>query len=498
MKDRVIWKYRWDTLHQMMGDMVEHLQRQEDHLKAEANAENIMISRFDTLQTLVTCLQRFGQKQFDFFYNGFSEEPTDERPHVGYLKPSIDYPEEFVFRRTLDQIGYDLSLFQTIILQRETASEQKGGKKSPLYEALHTADRLAYQALKPAINAGLIEDATVLTYFQKSPSVRLIPYAPIALVAIPHSCIALPEMVASRENQAVRDASARDFLAIPHEVGHYVYRHGQFDGQTLSEALFDKLARQGREVNQWLEEIFSDVYGCLVAGPVMALDFMEMMMNHSPAEFISNDTDHPTPAIRPHAYFKILRDMKCKDQADALERRWEAMLKEHTRYVPDSVTALGEGVQDIAHEIHELPSFKTAKFHDIQWIGHKVPSTKLYDTFAEMVENERKQMDDITPEAKIITHKELDADGQPTLAQLEHPDDPTNVLRTWTMGDADGLSMMWVDELRRITLNQQGNSNGLPSRKHKIPPQVWKLVLSMNGWAIEGPSDGIGIPPWGN
>ena len=199
-------------------------------------------------------------------------------------------------------------------------------------ETLDKADILAYTALKPAIKANLLPDMTVVTYFQKSVSVHIMPYAPVALIGIPFSAIDNP----------------CDLLAIPHEVGHYVYRHGIFQDQAHKGSRFEavlrnQLAGRPQWLLNWVEEIFADVYGCLVAGPVIALSFQDLQAEYALPDFISEDGEHPTPALRPNVYHHALKHGNlCTEATAALESHWAQYLA--TRPTLGALKFAGAGV----------------------------------------------------------------------------------------------------------------------------------------------------------
>ncbi|NJN55367.1 MAG: hypothetical protein HC804_11780 [Anaerolineae bacterium] len=82
----------------------------------------------------------------------------------------------------------------------------------------------------------------------------------------------------------------------------------------------------------WLEEIFADVYGCLVAGPVMAYDFQELSLDNK--DFNEDDGEHPLAAIRPFIYTQVLRTLE-QDNAgfyqnapQLLDANWNSWLIE--------------------------------------------------------------------------------------------------------------------------------------------------------------------------
>ncbi|HMN30973.1 MAG TPA: hypothetical protein PKE45_22650, partial [Caldilineaceae bacterium] len=231
-----VWQERWQGQQQSISHWLE---------QAEKGA--LRCERQETLTTLLASLQAFGKSQMDFFLCGLQKDPKYR------LEPSAEYPWEYVFRTTVDQIGYDMDVLSRAFQQRMPALMSPA-----MLKTLDLADRLAYRALKPALDHGLIDhDTTVVTYFQKAVNVRLVPYAPVALIGIPFSAV----------------KSMRDLLAIPHEVGHYVFRDGRvrdgrFADSRFSSALYSRFAHQPPWFNAWLEEIFADMYGLLVGGPV--------------------------------------------------------------------------------------------------------------------------------------------------------------------------------------------------------------------------------------
>jgi hypothetical protein len=251
--------------------------------------------RYQTLYKLTECLQAFADQQFSYFYQGFAEG--------GGLKHSREFPPSHVLTVTLQQISYDLEAIQWAV-------EQRLHKQAEIVEALQIGDRLAWAALKPALNLEQLDldgDITVVTYFQKFAEIRVIPYASVALVGLPITCI-------GTEKAAM---VARDYLATPHEVGHYVYWHAKIlpgSGSTKKQPLYQylekKVADQEISAREWLEEIFADVYGCLVAGPVIAQSFQDLQLRIRRKWFLTDDREHPTPYIRPDIYTKVLHKHK--------------------------------------------------------------------------------------------------------------------------------------------------------------------------------------------
>lgn len=270
------------------------------------------VDRQDSLQTLTDGLSSFADAMFDYFYKGFDSTHTELT-----LKISSEYPVDQVLTRILEPISYDLEAIQWAFEQRRHADTN-------MQWALQVGDKLAWEALQPALHLfDLPEDTTVLVYFQKFPEVRVIPYASVALIGLPITCVPVGE-------EGNRQIVARDFLAIPHEVAHYVYWHGrtkkadETESRPIYEAITADIAPQMAWGQEWLEELFADVYGALIAGPLIAQSFQDLQMRLSQERFLSDDGAHPTPFIRPDIYTKVVRKKQGKAWADALNTRWQA------------------------------------------------------------------------------------------------------------------------------------------------------------------------------
>ena len=297
-RDDDVWVDRWEALQKAIETMF---------------TEYGLVSaapRLKTLRPLLLCLQTFAGKRFTDFHSGFIAQRLETWP---------DFPPDAVLSSIQDQIGFDVAVIDRAILQRIAGT-------SLMKERLAIADRLAWSALQLAVSAGLFPAGkiTAVTYFQKSPDIRVIPYAPVALIGIPYSAQQLD----------------RDLLATPHEVGHYVFGHGTYAGQPLRKYLVEQLdlivlqQPEHDRLLRWLDEIFADVYGACVAGPVMALDFQDLQLHTGRAKFITDDKDHPTPVLRPKIHLQILRKRdpeRWGAWAAVLERNWEARLQERER-----------------------------------------------------------------------------------------------------------------------------------------------------------------------
>ncbi len=273
------------------------------------------------------CLSAFAAKQFDLFGKGFA---------AGMLETDKQFPPRSVLEATACQVALDIDVLLRTLGQRDEAMST-----AAMRTTLGLADQLAALALAPAVRSRLMEETAVLTYFQKTATIRLIPYVPLALIGIDLS--------------ATRDSTR--LLAIAHEAGHHVYRQMNTNYQLEDEEQGEQ--RPGKQPGKkpdkqggkhapaaqpsstpgwlaaWSEELFADVYSVLVAGPVAGLSVQAMLAAEAPSNLLQDDADHPLPALRPEIAIAVLRKLAAGDKhdadrlgqtADLLQQQWHSYL----------------------------------------------------------------------------------------------------------------------------------------------------------------------------
>lgn len=217
---------------------------------------------------------------------------------------------DFAFRTTFNQIASDLLALDRASVHHRTL------QKAPVSRGIRRADQMARHASETMAEY-LPENLTVLTYIDRVANVRVVPYAPVALIGIPTTALVL----------------ARDLLAIAHEMGHFLYWNGceKFDSDTPDPQRFHHKARSTYSdpfVLRWIEEIFADVAGCLIGGAAIALSFQDMALEKAGRLFLDERGRHPIPALRPFIYIRVLKRMGLENAATALTGRWESVLTE--------------------------------------------------------------------------------------------------------------------------------------------------------------------------
>ena len=413
------WEKRWLTLAHAM-----------DQLRPQLEPTDDSPPYIRTLRTMLDGLQGFARAKFYFFYDGFRFTRQDNTPeYTVTLEQDSGYPPQYVFRAILDQASYDLEVIKRAADQRES---------DDLKPYLEAADNLANQALQLARDLKLIDPGTgAITYFQKSTTIRVIPYAKVALIGVPLTAM----------------STDIDYLAIPHEIGHYVFRHGKYNDERIWAYFRRAVARYPAWRYNWVEEIFSDVYGCLVGGPVMALDFQDIQFEVTSDDFVLDDGHHPVPVLRPEIYFKVLEKTNQGNTKTVLSDHWTE--SKNTRGDPDVFTTQ-EG------EVVELKNG-----------GPKLEN--VVDKIVKMLVGARPRLTWLT--WSDDTPNMSDVNGLyelPNIAEIKHKKGLTEGVFP-SKGDVQDLAVWLQAKLQRLT------------EPPRIVPDVWQQLLFADGWATKGP-----------
>ena len=286
--------------------------------------------QMQSCKRLLDSLQDFLDPLYDFFLEGFYGEHR-------YLEPSKSFPPRYVLRTLLDQVSIDLKIVQSAMSARLWSPDQDLSYQGFI---LYQADILCEHALRPAFYNGLLKQYTpAISHFEKNFTARLIPYENILFVGIPYTTMVAPS-TEDEDDDDFFGRLSRDFLAIPHEVGHFIYWNAQIPdsdeylNEYLDRRLEESKIRTWDWRRQWLEEIFSDVYSCLVAGPVVILDMQDLLTDNLPGHFREDPSKHPIPVLRPFIQTRILTKIKTadgeslfKNAPKLLDKQWRKTIK---------------------------------------------------------------------------------------------------------------------------------------------------------------------------
>jgi hypothetical protein len=454
MPPDTFWHYRWHSLHQALCNLRKSiLEHPDDNLCREKQLFGHLLNNLET----------FAGKQFYFFFLGFGGErdcaltfDIPENFEVSsppqQLEHSVAYPSDHVLRVTIDQISYDLTAIQQAWWQRSYSHS------SDSVSSLKLADKLGEDLLKPMLFSdlndtsdvsGFIHPTSVITYFQKSPSIRLIPYANIALVGIPYSATGTEK---------------RDLLSLSHELGHYVYWHGSVKGKRLPHMLSHMVRDEAEYARNWIEEIFADIFGCLAWGvPAPAAMALDMIRDNATEHHVLDDGEHPPDAIRLTTYIEALRQATLVDvkQLDLNRRTVVAPAQVTGLFMPTKVDDASktsfESAKSTLQRITEVVVDLLNKNSGLEllWQSKSIPFEKLE---SEETSYRSEWYDDFERLIQRMQSK------QPNLAQ--QPDQENRLQST---------SNQWFMAVRDQHMDIA------------MPVEFWVNVFAANGWTIAGP-----------
>ena len=462
--DFSIWESRWESLNSSIESYKAQL---------ESHSLNIEGSSICALVSMLKNLQTFANAQLNFFFDGFGGQNEYK------LDESAESPPSYVLGVTLKQIAYDLEIIQRAAEQRIWASESTDKKIS---HTLNRADHIAKEAIEAVYGTNSIEGdpPTMITYFEKSHSVRFYPHSPIALLSIPFTCIVDP----STDN-IHNQHTTPDYVTLLHELGHYIFWHGKVNGEhihkTLNTSLLTWKKNEDSWCYKWVEEIFADFIGCWLGGHVIALSAQELALVATNEEFIEDDEQHPVPAIRPQVYIETLQKIQNTSEMcnDELARQWQEhkikRVPEKTSFTvfKQSETAAGSAhsvstvsfdyavskMKDVIHEICTLLEIQSR----LEWSGNisnlgvtrETLKDELYERFQEYIDS-----------------KSITALNQPPLALLQQADWKNWVTENGFLGE------------NPFTHTDQPIRPG----EGEDETQGWLNVLYAGGWATKGPT----------
>ena len=253
-----------------------------------------------------------------------------------------EVPPLDLIRSCFRAIAGDHELIQRATMQRRWSHSQGAFLQSSLAGDLVIMDKLATKAVAPFqhLLTNTSDALAVITYFSENTHIHHMPYTDqCILVGINYDRISPVDTFADDTLQAApADAtsltessfSSFELLAIPHEVGHYIYQHGSIGGNNIAQ-LSERF--RNKPYYWWCEEIFADVYGCIIAGPLSAFSMQAFLESGDRQRAWNEDNEHPTPRLRPYILSETLRVLGELDPQyqfgsvpDILDEKWTARL----------------------------------------------------------------------------------------------------------------------------------------------------------------------------
>jgi hypothetical protein len=497
MPERAVltWQARWEATDWLQKAIAQR--RNELKQQAESLAPGAEL-RIPTLTYLLRALEEFGRQQFFFFLHGLARkanyllEPAPDSKLVEFqlYQQHLRYEriDDYILNIILDRIAYDLQVIDRVVSQR-FAPVTSTPTNNFMADTAYIADRLAMDALLLVNDTYELEaETTALTYLNTHVNVRVVPYAPVALIGVP--------VTAS-------PTTPQDFLAIAHEVGHYVYWRGLVNDGGKKVTLRQKLAHLPHPLRQnetlaeypWLEEIVADIFCCLIAGPAAALSMQERCLTYLGDRFTTIDEHHPAPAIRPFLYTYVLDELGQTPIKEKLENHWKETLQQK-RSIGDiaSVPALRSNIvkQEAPHlgpMLAEMKQVAGVVLDELQinqrqvrpWSAAPVDLTDLftlYDRFEERIR--------WPPASSAEPNILAEVNGK-----LQAPDG------TLKLDIEEGTPLRWRQQVAKLLGGEPDWLAGLPAdlaqqtqtlaeeAPKSIPAQEWLPILDFGGWTDE-------------
>jgi hypothetical protein len=262
-------------------------------------------------------------------------------------------------------------------------------------------------------------------------------------------------------------------------VGHYIFRDGRvrdgrFADSRFSATLYSQNAHQPVWFTAWLEEIFADVYGCLVAGPVIALESQALNIEDTQAAFLADDGEHPVGVLRPFIYLSVLKCMAQYENAvQALMANWQDWREQRgnpTRFqLKDSDQWL-----DLAQTIAEMDTVVEMLLQP-HYLGMLRPKREDHEY---TVWSHDLKKGYLAGTLYADFDKFSKAPDRPAVPPLKM--DKTRQL---------GATGLWLDAIKDAAAKAIAarNSTAQTEPVLSIPAQIWAVLLDGGGWATEGP-----------
>lgn len=473
-----------------------------------------------TVKQLIRSLRQYAEGQFRFFYEGFNPPNPKVFPTLkAYTNLGAGYGADAVVSDILGKITDDVGVISQIASDRFSE-----GLSSPVPTFREQMDNLAASALWPDYIppvGHLLEEGmdyqgdfrakTIITHFEPTRiqddivTVRVLPYAQVALIAVP---------INERVN-------LEELLSVPHEVGHFLYWYSYCsnfvldplhrycaspDYRNIRERYYPYQPLGNANNLTWSEEIFADAYGTLIAGPLAVLRAQDLALEklgRAAFDTINFNDPHPTPLIRPLGLLRAMLALRNPFQMNTLQpgmntviqqlvERWNGRVPSQYQYQFNAAA----GTVTSAFNFGATPVYQTID----SAINKAVVAIK---NFLDELQTPNKPRDwgwsqlPGTPNPNYIG--QLDAQKAAivgALLQNSLPPDEVDGLNPYPAPTGGAVPPLWLD----WAVNGKGyltginpNGNALVSGDwNDMDPALnrrdrWFRVYGSGGWATEGP-----------
>jgi len=388
------------------------------------------------------------------------------------LNAPENYTKAFALNAILDQIGLDFELANWVTAQRS-------GKVTSSVKAqqaqLTAFDQAAREMVNDAVNYGLfgsdyqtaptspasIEPRPLpITYIMRSPSTRVVPYCPIALIGLPFYALGGPD-----------DALPKAYIA--REIGRLAFWKGTWRDGVLGWHGNTKIVHRlnvhlrvkkfSQSVIDAASSIFADVFaGLLMRENGLALALVQASTGSSDRFYAEDPRYELAPALRAEVYMRVLELL-------------------HDNNVEAWKTALAAMPQALPQRADASNGYQTAS---VQILPHDVRSA-TEEIYAFLQANKRHD---------LIDHQTLEEQYQANTITWGR----WGAENTWSDAPKWGN---WFDELKNDERGRLADAHRLgvlQKNYHEhdddFAPIFWKKLLYARGWVLESPENGGSMP----
>lgn len=317
------WSERFSAIHKRIEEQFEDAGINKFSSKGVTTESNDFVGLIDWT---LTNLLEFASYHFPFLSDGLTENDSPNGTKYKFLPLNLDsnnalrskyglnHPVgDYILGNTLQKFTQDWTVLTFARTQHIQFREQSE-------DALNTAILLAASGLEMFSSYLPLRDSNptpVIPFFRPSANIRIAPYIENPVIGLPLDAMTYPPAM----------------MAIAHEIGHYLYWRGRISSEdpntnqlvqkSIWKEIEDNSGRFPPDITHWIEEVFSDLIGILIGGPIAAFSFQNLLLTARPDIFISDNGRHPIPAIRGFLHEHIVRKiLRRENAADALKRRW--------------------------------------------------------------------------------------------------------------------------------------------------------------------------------
>lgn len=305
-----------------------------------------------------------------------------------------------------------------------------------------------------------------LTYFERTTTIRVVPYLSVILIGVPYTAIQHPS----------------DLLALYHESGHtFFWQALTLDDRKQLAKYADNLAQKYapknvplddryRWLSNWIEEIFADTFGVITGKAAMLDKWLTLVIQDSDSQLLHDDGQHPPPFLRTKlCEYLLCRVMNTDPKSTPKYDQFRAALANRRGLIDDKfgVMGLSTGLSLSLHDVYE---------------GMQALADRMFDLIQPQS----------APDALMTTAAVGGTVGKPgfqfsktALTQLANTPAEQVAPKTWQDWLKSDLNVK--DNILKLIVPIRDNTASGTMPATPIDYDDWFRIFAAGGWTTEGP-----------